>query len=302
MGKYSADELAELSDEELEGLKELEEEEGGSPDDEADPQVAPEEKSEEPEPEEKAGAKAEDTPEAEDEPADKTDGKDSDGDEPAPKSPRHIYEAPADLDKKLEALDKQIDELAQKFDDGELTAVEYRQQVKELDKDQRELQAQKIRAEVSHDFVVNHWKQAVDDFLGSHTQYERGSPLFNALDAEVRRLQTDADNQFDPGILEQAHKAVEAQVRKFLGQPDPEPGKDAGAAGAKKAGDSKPAGKKPLAEIPPTLAGVPAADITDTDGGEFSHLDRLADTDPEKFEAALARLSSADRDRYLASA
>jgi hypothetical protein len=302
MAKYTPDELEELSEDELEGLKELEEE------------IEEEEAGET---EDDDGSATDDAGKADDEAEDKADEGKADGDEETDasgsgkqddaaddegnaggsdnKAPKPSFVAPDDLDQKLGDIETRKDELATKFDDGELTAAEYRAQLKEIDKQERDLYSQKIRAEVSHDMVVSQWRDSVSSFLGKHTQYEQGTPLYTALDAEVRRLQGQSDNPFDPDILGQAHRTIDAQMRKAMGLPPEEtPRQESKTDPAAK----KPAGRKPLADIPPTLAQVPAADITDTDGGEFAHLDRL---DGEKFEAALARLTDEQRDRYLAS-
>ena len=51
--------------------------------------------------------------------------------------------------------------------------------------------------------------------------------------------------------------------------------------------------------VPPNLGKVPAATANDTDDGKFAHLDRLAESDPLAFEAALAKMSDAQRDEYM---
>ena len=51
--------------------------------------------------------------------------------------------------------------------------------------------------------------------------------------------------------------------------------------------------------VPPNLGKVPASTANDTDDGKFAHLDRLAESDPLAFEAALAKMSDAQRDEYM---
>lgn len=209
----------------------------------------------------------------------------------APAFPK--FEAPADAKEQLTALDSQLDALAAKFDDGELSAAEYRAQSKPLEQQQRALERQVERAELSRDVSVETWTNTiVPSFFAKHTQYEPGSTLYNSLDQEVRKIQSESENQFDPTILERAHKAVTAAARKALGLPEEEPGKD----------NPKPKTVQ-RRDIPPSLANVPAADITETqDNGEFAYLDRLQEKDGLAFEKALAKLTDEQRDRYLASA
>ncbi|WP_208613676.1 hypothetical protein, partial [Agrobacterium tumefaciens] len=87
-----------------------------------------------------------------------------------------------------------------------------------------------------------------------------------------------------------AHENLTAQVTK--------------AYGVKPTAKPRPNGAKPAAasrEVVPTLGSVPAADGNDdTDDSEFAWLDRLGNSDVEKYEAELAKLSDEKRERYLA--
>ena len=60
---------------------------------------------------------------------------------------------------------------------------------------------------------------------------------------------------------------------------------------------AKPDPRKP--KVVPNIGSLPAAQANDTDDGKFAYLDRLADSDPLKYEATLAKLSDADREAYL---
>ena len=51
-------------------------------------------------------------------------------------------------------------------------------------------------------------------------------------------------------------------------------------------------------DIPPTLAKVPAAAPEDTDDGKFAALDRMADSDPQKYQETIARMSADEYDAY----
>jgi hypothetical protein len=56
--------------------------------------------------------------------------------------------------------------------------------------------------------------------------------------------------------------------------------------------------KPPLDAVPKTLAQVPGSDGPgDVDGNEFSDVDRLTG---DAMEAAIAKMSAAQRDRYMA--
>ncbi|MRX32797.1 hypothetical protein [Aminobacter sp. MDW-2] len=60
----------------------------------------------------------------------------------------------------------------------------------------------------------------VPAFLKQHPQYAKGSQLYRALDAEVRRLQAGAKNPYDAAILDQAHNTVESAIATLaVGEP-----------------------------------------------------------------------------------
>lgn len=220
------------------------------------------------------------------------------GTEPAAApSPRLLpqYQVPADAKDRISQIDAQLDELAKKFDDGELTAQEHREAMKPLAAQRQDLHDQMLKQSLSVDSQVATWSNVtVPAFLAKHTQYEPGSVMWDALNNEVKKLQLEHDNPFDPSYLEQAHRTIQASVRKSLGLPAEETPE------AKPAGEGKDKAQK--RDIPPTLATAPAADITDTsDGGEFAYLDRLAEKDPIKYEEALGKLSPEKMDAYLAT-
>ncbi len=191
----------------------------------------------------------------------------------------------------IDALEKQKDELTDKFDDGEFTGKEYRAELRKIDVQLEGLKTQRLAAEIGKTNAVQHYfDTTVPEFLAKHTEYEKGSILHAMLEAEVKKLQVQSQNPLNPAILERAHENLTAQVTK--------------AYGVKPNAQAKPNGGKtttPAREVVPTLGTVPAADASDdTDGGEFAWLDRLANADVEKYEQELAKLSDEKRDRYLA--
>lgn len=210
--------------------------------------------------------------------------------ETSPPAPRLLpqYEVPADAKDRISNIDTQLDDLAKKFDDGEMTATELRAATKPLEQQRQDLRDQLLKQSLSFDSQVAAWSNVtVPAFLDKHPEYEPGSVLFDALNTEVKKLQMENDNPFDATYLAKAHETVQASVRKSLGLP---------AVPA----DKQKKEEKAKREIPPTLGGLPAADMNDAnDGGEFAYLDRLADKDPLAFEAALGKLSEEKREMYL---
>lgn len=120
--------------------------------------------------------------------------------------------------------------------------------------------------------------------------YQADPEKAEAWDRWVRMLGQDPKHANKPGtwFLDEAHKMVKLQFSVAGKTTSP-------AAAAKKVAQSK--GRAPnLSNIPPTLAGIPAAAESDAgDDGEFSHLDKLSGMD---FERAIARLTPDQKERY----
>jgi len=298
-GKYTSDELELLTEEERAGLIEeqgapeeakTEPEAGKEPAVEAVSEAAPEAANAEPE-------KVEEAPVAE-AATEETKA------EAQPKTAVPNWTVPADTDAKLQALDAKETEVETKFQAGEVTNAEYREQVRAIDKERRAIEGAKLKAEIAAETKAAVWaQQTVSGFLEGHPIYGQNETLFAALDIEVRKLQASAADPFSPSILTKAHAKVQAAF-SAIGVPKEAPVTE------KAKADTKPAPKapekqievKPRDPVPPSLAKVPAAEVESTDGGKFAYLDRLQASDYEAFEAALSKLSPADHNAYLASA
>lgn len=218
-------------------------------------------------------------------------------------APSPQWEAPEDAEAKLKDIAEKKGELADKFDNGDLTAREYQTELDTLSKEERKIERDLDKAQMARDMRESTWfQQTVPAFLAEHTQYEENETLSAMLDAEVRRQQTAAhkagEDPLSPTILAKAHKEIVKAVSGLTGKAaeDDDDAEDVKTAADKAA---KAAGKR---KAPPkTLAKVPASDAEDTDdGGKFASLDRLADKDPIAFEDAFARLPEHEQEAYLA--
>lgn len=200
-------------------------------------------------------------------------------------------EDPSDAEERLNSLAEEKQKLIERFDDGELTAKEYQQELDKLAKQEREIEQAQFKAQLAREMeetrAKNEWLATVNSFLDEHPRYRESKLLFQSLDMTVRELAGQEENQGLTGeqILAKAHEHVQSE----LGLQDKP---------AKQEPDNK-RGRK--IEAPPTLAKVPAADMSDMADGRWSKLDRLLETDPERYEAELGRLSDADREAYLAA-
>ena len=210
---------------------------------------------------------------------------------PQQAAPVFVAQAPADADVKLAEISTKKEELITQFDDGDITAKEYQQQLDALGKQERQIERDVDRASLAGDMEQqrqqNDWVTTVNSFLEVNKDYASNPRLHRALDLEVRDVAMTEEGKAMNGaqILAKSHaNLIEAGMIKASGK---EPGKSA-------------AGKPPRPNLPPNLARVPASESNDTSGGRFASLDRLATTDPMAYEDKLMSLSDADRRAYLA--
>lgn len=196
---------------------------------------------------------------------------------------------PADLDTKITSVRDEQLALATKFDEGDLSALEYQKQNRALDDQIATLRETKLKATMSFDAKVDEWLNVTAPaWLDKHEHYRTNTPLFEQLNEQVKKLQetTFQSNIFDPRIMDVAHARLTESFRQMgLSAPGAAPAKD-------KAGRI----------IPPNIGGLPQAGEDDlNDGGAFAALDRLMDSDYLAWETKLQSMSETDRDTYLAT-
>lgn len=217
--------------------------------------------------------------------------------------------APPAPNPRIAEIEAGLSTLDQQFDDGELTASEYRQQQKtlagELDDLRWNERSQQLREDIKFEDRKNRWFSTVQTFLGKADMtafYKPETPglAFNALNAAVIQLQNEARaaglDDTDPSIMERAHKQVQAEFGIGTAAPPP------AATEQPAPGTPQPQTRKPA---PLTLANVPASAGTETSDQRWAALDRLRDNpnpeDPEAYERAVGALSPEMRAAYLAA-
>lgn len=284
--RYSEDELASLTEEERAAL--LDDEGGDNPADGDE------------------GEDGDDEPEGQDQPEGGDDadpaGDADDGDDPEPDKAKTaaepdkkkveaaapeaaqsnfpVFSAPADAEARIKSIEARQEELATQFDEGEITAREFYTEQRRLTNEERQIHEGLLMARMSQEAEKAQFEGAVDLFLSQNQTYKPGSAAYVALDAEVRRLQTESGRAFDASHLAKAHANLTAAFGGAVGaQPTPQ------------------RQQQHRQELPPTLGGLPAASMTTAGEGEFAHLERL---NGPAFESALARLTPEQHERYLA--
>lgn len=281
-----------LTEEELAGMEDSElvdegEEEGEEEGDAGKPDAANSS-----EQEAKKADDAEAATSAEQAPADAAADADAAKPQAQERKPRPVFEAPdvpADVDDQIAAAKLAKIKLAEKFDEGEITAVEYAKQTEELNDFQRELENKRFKAQLAAESQqsreLDSWEETCSDFLSAHPEISKSKLRYDSFDYAVRLVTGDQANAALTGA-QQLEKAYQTWVTELGIQVD-----QTAQSGA------KPDPRKP--KVVPNIGSLPAAQANDTDDGKFAYLDRLADSDPLKYEATLAKLSDADREAYL---
>lgn len=173
----------------------------------------------------------------------------------------------------LSALDEREAILQTKFDEGEITSGEMAAGLREIEKHRGEITWAQRKNELARDMAQTHddeqWNKAVRSFMSKEgATIAKNETMALAFDAHVRKVTGDSANA---GL----------SFRKQLSK-------------AKKLFDAD------VARAGFSVDGGSGGSNTASGGStNFAALDRLADSDPAKFERAFAKLSSAEQQEYL---
>jgi hypothetical protein len=157
-----------------------------------------------------------------------------------------------------------------KFDDGDITAKEFRTGLTAIEERKDAIKWEKNKAELAHQMAesqrLNQWAGTVKDFMGTTgkqigaNRNANGSPgpLLIAFDEAVKKAHSDPANRglSDKAILAKAHRTFTDDLHATFGQPEPSMG-----------------------------------------GADLASLNRLG---PIELEDALLNMTAAERDAYLA--
>lgn len=213
---------------------------------------------------------------------------------------KEFDDAKAANDAALKVIADAKAKLDQDIDDGEITMVEFRKKLddlnkqerdaeRSLDKHERELERATDKATGLADQERNRGKEEWDkqcaEFLDANKAYMTDNTKMQMLNSYVITIAKSEPALTGPQILAKAHRIVS-------GEPEP------AATAADKKTVKKVEAKKP--ELVPNLSKLPAAEGTDTGSdGRWASLDRLRDKDYDAYEKKLGEMSSADQDAYL---
>ncbi len=229
------------------------------------------------------------------------------GEKPSSNPPPQA-QAEAAPNPRIAAIDGEMKKLRADYNSGELTFEEYEEARDRLASERDDLRWQdrsvQLRNDIKQQDAAERWYAQCSEFVAQHSIYAGGmtSLPMQALNHAVIELQKEAREagkpELDPELLRRAHE----RITKEFGVQAAAPAADGG--GKQPAGTVPPV-KMDKPAIPPSLATVPAAQLSETDNSKWAWLDRLAANpnpdDPDKFEREMAKLSPSERAEYLAA-
>lgn len=212
--------------------------------------------------------------------------------------------ATEELKAKYDDIQNRVKALADKFEEGELTTNEYNTQLQALFDERGELKWLERKDELNRESVEQQierqWQADVKAFAERHPEIYASEEDFKALDILVRSItkaKAEQGLRYGEADLERAYR-IWADER---GIAPPKPANEDPKQEQEQAAQQQqqqPKQQQKALDIPPTLAKVPAAAPEDTDDGKFAALDRMADSDPQKYQETIARMSAEEYDAY----
>ena len=228
-----------------------------------------------------------------------------DGETETPFKPKYQVQLPEDFASQVDALNEDFKVLAKQFKDGDIDFDNYNHKVTELNSKRDELTTLKTQAAVFEQMnaqtAEQEWSWTVSKFIKTTAKtegidYSKDEEKAADLDLFVKRLASDTKHADKPGdwFLTEAHRRVKAlhgvQDSQQESKPDPK----------KAIQDAKNSRKPDATALPKNLSQVPGGDGPgDIGNDEFAELDSLDGLD---LEAAIAKMTPAQRDRFLKAA
>lgn len=206
---------------------------------------------------------------------------------PTTPRPRGVIDAtlPDDYDQRIATNEKALADLDKAYDDGDISHSEWREQLRKLDRESRELERMKDRAELaresSQQALMNHWQGLIQPFLARHPELGEDDVSMSGFDSYLKQVTGPVMQAGGAPGQAEIDKAYGLWCKRFNFTP----------AGEQQAA---PAGKKPIT-APPTLGGLPVSNGNSVEDGRWAALDRLEGV---AFEEALAKLSPSELDEY----
>lgn len=203
--------------------------------------------------------------------------------------------APENYEDRMKEFDARRRELTQKYEDGDIGFSEYESARSELDEERFDLKAQQrehvASVEAASAQAKAAWESAQEKFFAvkENKIFQDNEVALASLNQTLRGLSQAAENanRSAKWFLEEAARITKAEIASAFGITPQAPAAAKPPTGSGKAPPA-PSAKAPQKEIPPNIGDMPAAQApSNTDGGEFAHLEGLSGLDLERAIAAM---------------
>lgn len=217
--------------------------------------------------------------------------------------PAFTYKLPDDFQDRVKAVDEAEAQLETKHEEGEITAAEYRAELRRLAKERATLDGMQTKADIAAEAAAQAEKAVLQTAFSAVAKagaevgidYRKDQAKFKQLDTVVKALANDDANMGRSAkwLLMEAHKVVMAMNGVKAAATAPAPAPKPADVKAKAAADRK----VDLSAVPKTLANVPGGDHASDIGGEF---DDILALDGQALEDALETMSRSAPQRFAA--
>lgn len=209
-----------------------------------------------------------------------------------------VAETRAAIDAEYDAQLAKLDELGEKYDNGDIADGAYNAAKARLDRELKRIEVREAELVTKEDAIAeretskqeqfqNAWATATTEFMArpENKVFVEGSPEFAALDNQIGAIAP----SMPPGTpFDVLLNKARSLVANYMTLPDAE-------ATTQK---DKPVDKavKPDPQTMPSISNMPAVVENTTDGNKYAHLDKL---DGPALERAIADMPQAQQDEYL---
>ena len=113
---------------------------------------------------------------------------------PTTPRPRGVIDAtlPEDYDQRVSANEKALADLDKAYDEGDISHSEWREQLRKLDRESRELERMKDRAELaqesSQQALMAHWQGLIQPFLAKHPELGEDDVSMSGFDSYLKQV------------------------------------------------------------------------------------------------------------------
>lgn len=221
---------------------------------------------------------------------------------------RYEAQLPSDYDEQIKALRARDAELRKKYKDGDIDIDARDAELSALAEQREALLVARAKSEISHEMnqqaAQQQWQRAINVFMADAAKgegainYRTDEAKAADLDEFVKNLAKRPENSDKPmeWFLHEAHKRVQA-LHGVSGQPAAPASTTAPVDPKKLISDAAKLRKPSAGAIPKTLAQVPGGDGPGDVTSEFADVLAL---EGQAFEDALARMTPAQRERFVA--